>query len=206
MFHRTLHAAAAVTAALTLATVTGCATKGFVRTEVEQARAYTDTRVGEVRGEVEQVKGQVAEMNELTQRLANGTLEYTEVQSSEVRFEFDDWRLSPEAQSALDGLAAQLATHPRYAIEIRGYADAVGTDRYNSRLGRERADEVLRYLSTRHMVPSARIATMSFGEESPVATNDDSEGRSMNRRAQVRLLHVAPGQVNMTPTTNLIRD
>lgn len=203
---RRLHPLAGVLASLALVTASGCATKGFVRTEMEQARAYTDTRVGEVRTDLDQVKTQVNEMNELTQRLANGTLEYTEVSNGEVRFAFDDWRLSPESQATLDGIAAQLATHPRYALEVRGFADATGPDRYNYRLGRERADEVVRYLTSRHQVPSGRIATLSFGEENPVATNDDSEGRAMNRRAQVRLLNVAPGQLTTSPSAGRVID
>lgn len=202
--HRLKPLASLFVSSLVLVAVTGCATKGFVRKEVADARGYTDTQVAGVRTDLDNVRSQTdAAMQRATlaERLASGQVAYTEVATEQVRFEFDDWRLSPEAQSALDALAGQLSTHPGFILEIRGYADAIGTDRYNYRLGRERADEVYRYLMTRHSVPSNRVATVSFGEESPVADNESSEGRSQNRRVQVRLLNLkgADAPVSVVP-------
>src|SRR5262245_57372893 len=182
-----------IASVLVVAALSGCATKKFVRKEVAESRGYTDTQVTAVRGDLDQVRTQTdaaMQRAQLAEKLASGQIEYTEVASNNVSFEFDDWRLSPEAQSTLDQMAGQLGAHPGYVMEIRGYADARGTDRYNYRLGRERADEVFRYLMTRHSVPSGRVATVSFGEESPLADNDTSEGRSQNRRVQVRLLDI----------------
>ena len=182
-----------IASVLAIAALSGCATKKFVRQEVAGARGYTDTQVTAVRTDLEQVRTQTdaaMQRAQLAERLASGDIEYTEVATNQVAFEFDDWRLSPEAQATLDQMAGQLGAHKGYILEIRGYADARGTDRYNYRLGRERADEVFRYLMTRHSVPSTRVATMSFGEESPIADNESSEGRSQNRRVQVRLLDI----------------
>jgi len=178
---------------LVIAALSGCATKKFVRQEVAGARGYTDTQVAALHTDIDGVRTQTAaamQRAQLAEKLASGQVEYTEVATNQVGFEFDDWRLSPDAQSTLDGMAGQLSAHPGYVLEIRGYADARGSDRYNYRLGRERADEVYRYLMTRHSVPSNRVATVSFGEESPVADNDSAEGRSQNRRVQVRLLDI----------------
>jgi len=186
--------AAAVVLSLTLAVASGCATKKFVRQEVASVRTYTDTRVGEVDASVGQVRSDLDQVRTLAQRLANGTIEYNEVSTNQVQFDFDDFRLKPEAQSALDQMAAEMASHPRYVFEIRGYADATGPDRYNYRLGRERADEVFRYLTVHHSVPIARVAALSFGEESPVADNTSRDGRAQNRRVQVRMLEIKPGE------------
>jgi len=191
--HRFKTFATLVASVLAIAALSGCATKKFVRQEVAGARGYTDTQVTAVRTDLDQVRTQTdaaMQRAQLAEKLASGQIEYTEVATNQVGFEFDDWRLSPEAQATLDQMAGQLGTHPGYILEIRGYADARGTDRYNYRLGRERADEVFRYMMTRHSVPSTRVATMSFGEESPVADNESSEGRSQNRRVQVRLLDI----------------
>ena len=119
-------------------------------------------------------------------------MDVTEVSSHEVRFAFDDWRLNDDASATLDDLATQLAAHPRYVLEIRGYADATGPNRYNYMLGRERAESVERDLITRHNVPPMRVAIVSFGEDDPAADNASSDGRAQNRRVRVRLLDVTP--------------
>lgn len=177
-----------------IAPLTGCATKGFVQKEIAAARGYTDERSAEVRARADQAWNKAS----LAERLGSGN--YTEVSTHQVTFAFDDFRLEPDMQAMLDQLATTLSTHPHYGIELRGYADATGTDRYNYRLGRERAEEVQRYLMTRHSVPSSRMAIISFGEESPVSDNDSEEGRAQNRRVQVRILAIDTSQpVSLMP-------
>jgi outer membrane protein OmpA-like peptidoglycan-associated protein len=196
--------------ALTLACVglTGCATKGFVKQQVADAKAYTDTKAGEVNGRVDQVGTKVDEVgtradqaNALAEQLATG--QYTEIGTHQVQFAFDDYKLGSDATSVLDQVGGELAAHPRYALEVRGYADARGTDRYNYKLGRERAEEVVRYMMVHHNVPMTRIATISFGEESPVADNSSRDGRSQNRRVQVRVLELS---ASMTKPTAVIQN
>ena len=192
---RMLTAAGTVMASVALiAPLTGCATKGFVQKEIAAARGYTDERSAEVRARADQAWNKAS----LAERLGSGN--YTEVSTHQVTFAFDDFRLEPEMQAMLDQLAATLTSHPQYGIELRGFADATGTDRYNYRLGRERAEEVQRYLVTRHNVPWNRMAIISFGEESPVADNDSEQGRSQNRRVQIRVLAIDTSQpVSLMP-------
>ena len=182
--------------ALVCVGLTGCATKGFVRQQVADARAYTDTKTGEVNGRVDQVGTKVDEVgtradqaNALAEQLAAG--QYTEIATHQVQFRFDDYKLGGDATSMLDQVGSELTTHPHYALEVRGYADATGPERYNYKLGRERADEVVRYMMMHQNVPMSRIATVSFGEESPVADNSSTDGRAQNRRVQVRVLELS---------------
>lgn len=191
--HRIVSSAAALAMAVMAAGATGCATKGFVQSEVAQSKAYTDSRFGEAKAGADRAQARADEAFDkatLAERLANGHIEYEEVSAHRVQFAFDDYTLSTEAQQVLDDLGARLASYPRYVLEIRGFADATGPDRYNYRLGRERAESVQRYLMTRHAVPAGRVAIVSFGEEEPLAANDHSAGREQNRRVQVRLLDV----------------
>lgn len=193
----TLLTLALLTVALTL---TGCATKGYVRTQVAEAQAANDTRMTAISSDVSAARtraDQAFEKATLAEKLAAGAIDYTVVSTHEARFAFDDFRLDDEARSVLDAMATSLASRPRGVIEIRGYADASGEDRYNYRLGRERAESVERYLVTRHSVPPARIAVMSMGEEEPVADNESEEGRAQNRRVIARLLEITakPGDV-----------
>jgi len=56
-------------------------------------------------------------------------------------------------------------------------------------LSEQRATSVARYLETRKVLP-ARIVTRGVGPSDPVASNDTSEGRSLNRRVEIKLTPV----------------
>jgi len=173
----------------------GCATKGYVNKQISASNEQTDAKISGVRTDLDQVRvkaDQAYDKATLAEKLASGAFEPQEVTAKDVHFAFDDSRLDGDATASLDELATQLQGHPRYALEILGYADATGPDRYNYRLGEERAASVERYLMTQHTVPPGRVAVVSFGEEAPLADNDSSDGRAQNRRVHVRLLDMVP--------------
>ncbi|MGH7723945.1 MAG: OmpA family protein [Candidatus Eiseniibacteriota bacterium] len=189
----------AALAGLAIVALTGCATKGYVNKQIAANNVTTETRIAGVQTQAEAAQTRADEAlakATLAERLAAGTLDYREVSIHEARFDFDQYELTDDARAALDDMATRLSSYPRYVLEIRGFADATGPDRYNYMLGRERAESVERYLSTRHMVPPGRVAILSFGEEQPVADNESNDGRSQNRRVQVRLLdaQLKPGE------------
>lgn len=190
--------------ALGLLTV-GCATKGYVKKRVAESDARTEASLGVVRSDLTEtrtVADQALERATLAEKLASGAIDYTVVSTHEARFAFDDFRLDAEAQTVLDDMVTKLASRPRTVIEIRGYADASGEDRYNYKLGRERAESVERYLVSRHTVAPARIAVLSFGEDDPVNDNNSASGRAENRRVVARLLEITakPGDTPMAAT------
>jgi outer membrane protein OmpA-like peptidoglycan-associated protein len=47
---------------------------------------------------------------------------------------------------------------------------------------------VKRYLYEQHQVPLHKINVISYGEDKPVAPNNNREGRAQNRRVVVRIL------------------
>lgn len=190
--------------ALGLLTV-GCATKGYVKQRVAESETRTDASINVVRSDLAQtrtVADQALERATLAEKLASGAIDYTVVSTHEARFGFDDFRLDDEAKTVLDDMVTRLASRPRTVIEIRGYADASGEDRYNYKLGRERAESVERYLVSRHTVAPARIAVMSFGEDDPVNDNNSASGRAENRRVVARVLEITakPGDTPMAAT------
>jgi peptidoglycan-associated lipoprotein len=181
---------------------TGCATKGYVKKRVAESEARTDASLTVVRSDLSETRtiaDQAMERATLADKLASGAVDYTVVSTHDARFAFDDFRLDSEAMTVLDDMVSRMASRPRTVIEIRGYADASGEDRYNYRLGRERAEAVERYLVTRHSVPPSKIALMSFGEEDPVSDNSSEDGRAQNRRVTARVLEIAakPGDTPM---------
>ena len=104
-------------------------------------------------------------------------------------FKFGKTELPDEAKARLDELVNQLKADPRgIYIEIEGHTDNVGSKNLNERLGMERAETVKRYLYEQHQVPLHKINVISYGEEKPVAPNNNRQGRAQNRRVVVRIL------------------
>jgi peptidoglycan-associated lipoprotein len=104
-------------------------------------------------------------------------------------FKFGKTDLPDEAKARLDEIVTQLKTDPKgIYIEIEGHTDNVGSTTLNERLGMERAETVKRYLYEQHQVPLHKINVISYGEEKPVAPNNNRQGRAQNRRVVVRIL------------------
>jgi peptidoglycan-associated lipoprotein len=103
-----------------------------------------------------------------------------------VYFTTDSSDLSPEAQQTLNNQARWLQQYSQYTITIEGHADERGTREYNIALGAKRAQTVRNFLA-QHGVNAARIRTVSYGKERPVAVCNDISCWSQNRRAQTVL-------------------
>ncbi|WP_454918020.1 peptidoglycan-associated lipoprotein Pal [Xanthobacter sediminis] len=99
-----------------------------------------------------------------------------------VFFESDQTDLTPQARATLDRQAQWLQQWNRYTFVIEGHADERGTREYNIALGARRAQSVRDYLAARGIDP-ARMRTISYGKERPVAICNDISCWSQNRRA-----------------------
>ncbi|MCV0414882.1 MAG: flagellar motor protein MotB [Brevundimonas sp.] len=166
----------------------GCASHRFVRDQVE----VVDNRVMEVDGRVTQVEGtagQALERANAAHKLAEGKFLYQVVLSDDsVKFPTDASALSPEAEQRLGELAQRLKAENRNVyLEIQGYTDAEGDEKYNEDLGAQRAEAVRRYMSMQGIALN-RMATISYGEAQPVAPNNTREGRAQNRRVAIVVL------------------
>jgi len=108
---------------------------------------------------------------------------------SEVTFAVNSSNIEPGFRSTLDGLASTLNEYEQTYIDVLGHTDSTGSDAFNQALSERRATSVAGYLSSRG-VNSARVGTRGFGESQPRATNVTEEGRSSNRRVEIRLVPV----------------
>lgn len=102
----------------------------------------------------------------------------------DVMFDTGKSQLKSGGMRKIDQLAQFLTEHPQRRVEIDGFTDSVGSDAYNEELSQRRADAVRAALVSRNVGP-ARISTEGFGKAYPVASNNDSGGRQLNRRVEV---------------------
>jgi len=107
-----------------------------------------------------------------------------------TNFAFDSAELRPEAEAKLDEVVITMQENPQLALRIEGHTDSKGSDAYNMRLSRERAQSVKQYLVD-NGVAAERLTAKGYGESQPVAPNtepdgsDNPEGRAENRRVEI---------------------
>src|SRR5438105_3336371 len=126
--------------------------------------------------------------------------DYTPQETASVNFRVGSSVLNPDAKTKLDEIATKALNAKGYVLEVTGFADSTGGTEMNRRLSQRRADAVIRYLVENHQIPLRRIVTpYGFGETNPVADNKTREGRTQNRRVEVKVL-VSKGITSPTPT------
>ena len=106
-----------------------------------------------------------------------------------INFDFDSYRLRPEALQPLDDVAQMMKNFPEMRIKIIGHTDDMGNDSYNDRLSKSRAKSVADYIGKKG-VDRNRIETEGYGEKYPIDTNETPEGRHNNRRVEIDVLNV----------------
>jgi outer membrane protein OmpA-like peptidoglycan-associated protein len=104
-------------------------------------------------------------------------------------FRFGRTELPDEAKMRLDELVNQLKAKPQNVfIEIEGHTDNIGSTAINEQIGLDRAESVKRYLYEQHQIPLHKMNVISYGEDKPVAPNNNRDGRAQNRRVVVKVL------------------
>ncbi|PCJ86589.1 MAG: peptidoglycan-associated lipoprotein [Hyphomicrobiales bacterium] len=103
-----------------------------------------------------------------------------------VFFETDSTDLTARGQATLNLQSAWLAKYPQYKATMEGHADERGTREYNIALGARRASAAKAYLIARG-ISAARLGTISYGKERPVAVCNDISCWSQNRRSVTTL-------------------
>jgi outer membrane protein OmpA-like peptidoglycan-associated protein len=104
-----------------------------------------------------------------------------------IFFPFNNYSISPESYPELDRLSSVLKNYHEMEIEIAGYTDNVGDERFNERLSLARAESVKKYLISKGL-DKRKITAKGYGEKLPIGGNHTEEGRMINRRVEIRIL------------------
>jgi len=106
-----------------------------------------------------------------------------------VFFEFNKYNLDKSFHPKLDYVANLLknqSENSQITIEIGGYTDAIGSEKYNEKLSLKRAQTVFGELIKRGLEDDS-FDVKAYGESDPVAPNNTNEGRAKNRRVVLRI-------------------
>jgi outer membrane protein OmpA-like peptidoglycan-associated protein len=104
-----------------------------------------------------------------------------------VFFETDSYALKSESKLELNKVVEMLKANPGIRIEIGGHTDNTGSAGYNLKLSDNRAKAVTDYLVSAS-ISAGRIVSKGYGMDKPVADNESEEGRSQNRRTELKIL------------------
>lgn len=100
-----------------------------------------------------------------------------------VNFAFDSYALDQKAKGILDEAAVIIKENPGKRVVLHGWTDSKGSDAYNAKLSRNRAQSVKNYLATQG-VPASRMSTIGHGKSFKY-DNSTEEGAYLNRRTEV---------------------
>ena len=172
-----------------IVSVSGCATQSYVDESVARLDARLDEQNARI-NELTETSRQALERATDAGVLAQGKFLYTVVfTNGEINFDSDKSTLSDGTQSRLTRLANDLkADNQNVYLEIQGHTDSTGSAQYNQQLGLQRAESVRRHLHAQS-VALDRMATISYGEDSPAEPNSTADGRALNRRVEIVVLN-----------------
>ncbi len=180
---------------------------------VEGRVGTAEGRIGEVEQNATRMSGQLDELAAVSNAAAGGAVaaqeqadravngvqvanerinsldDYTPAQSININFKLRSATLTTESKTALDEVAEYAKNAKGFLIEVTGYAYESKNKNVNRQLSQQRAESVVRYLVENHQIPLRRILTpFGYGASNPIADNTTREGRTENRRAEVRVL------------------
>lgn len=100
-----------------------------------------------------------------------------------VQFRTDSSVIDPGFNEPLNELGRALQNGLKDAVlAINGHADSTGSESHNLALSQRRANAVRDYLVQRFGIEPKRLSPVGYGESQHIASNDNPEGRRLNRR------------------------
>ena len=95
--------------------------------------------------------------------------------------------LTIDALEGLEKLVEFMKINPKVEILISGHTDIGSTQEYNIKLSEARAKAVRDYL-VQMGIEASRIGYKGYGNSRPIADNQTSEGRALNRRIEIEII------------------
>ncbi|HYJ10445.1 MAG TPA: OmpA family protein, partial [Polyangiaceae bacterium] len=115
--------------------------------------------------------------------IKNGLIQIME----QPKFDFNKATIKPESDSLLTEVAKVMTDHPEIKrVRVEGHTDNKGGAAYNVKLSQQRADSVIKWLSSRGIAPD-RLVAKGMGLTNPLVPNDTEANRALNRRVEFHI-------------------
>ncbi len=104
-----------------------------------------------------------------------------------ILFDFNKYNLKKSAEEILGQLIKELKNIKIKEIIIEGHTDSIGSEVYNLKLSKKRAEAVANFL-IQNRFPENKIKIIGYGEKKPIASNKTEIGRAKNRRVEIKII------------------
>ena len=101
-----------------------------------------------------------------------------------IYFDADKSVIKPESGELIDEIVTALTIRPNLKVKLEGHTDNTGNAAANRKLSDDRAKAVMQHLAARG-INKSRLSAEGFGQDKPIASNDDEQGRFRNRRIEM---------------------
>ncbi len=101
-----------------------------------------------------------------------------------IYFDVNKDVVKPESYGTLKGIADVLKDNPTVRVKIVGHTDADGADKSNLDLSKRRGESVKNELVKTFGIDASRLEFDGMGETQPIAPNDTSVNKALNRRVE----------------------
>ena len=81
-----------------------------------------------------------------------------------------------------------IKSNAKLTIIVEGHCDERGSNLYNKKLGKKRAEAIKKFL-VKSGFKSSKISVVSYGENKPAEQGHDENAWSKNRRAEIVLFN-----------------
>lgn len=144
----------------------------------------------------EAIEETIAENNMYDQVEIGFTAQYVQLtMKGALLFDSGSAQLKPESLEVLDKVAVILERYAQGEVEIAGHTDniPISSSRFadNEELSSARALSVFYYLIENSSLNPVELKHSGMGQRLPIADNSTEEGRSRNRRVEIRILSPA---------------
>lgn len=106
--------------------------------------------------------------------------------AAEIYFANGSAKLLAKSNASLNDVATFLKSNPSYKVNIAGHTDNTGKPEKNKTLSEDRANAVKAYLISQG-VAADKITAEGFGDQKPIADNNTTLGKSINRRVELKV-------------------
>jgi len=115
--------------------------------------------------------------------------EETKLTLNNITFELNSADIKESSFSELDRVVKMMTDNPTLIIEIAVHTDNSGSDAYNLRLSKRRANSIISYLHEKK-IPTVNMISQGYGESLPLFPNDTDDNKALNRRVELRIVKI----------------